>query len=96
MCEPRSSGGTSWEVQRFICCRSSGSMQSVTQMRSVRSSTPKINTGATGGAALDLESWMGRLDLVNQTVEGQRLLMNTRAGRQVRCRHRSSRGCDPI
>ena len=38
---PTSSGGSSWPVHRWICCRSSGSMQSLAQTRSVRSRTSR-------------------------------------------------------
>ena len=36
MWEPIISGGSSWAVQRSICCRSRGSMQSEAQTRSQR------------------------------------------------------------
>ena len=38
---PTSSGGISWLVHRWICWRSSGSMKSLPQTRSVRSRTPR-------------------------------------------------------
>ncbi len=76
MCAPINSGGISWAVQRVMCWRSNGSMQSETHTRSVRSSTPRSTRASARRARLDLQAWVGGADLVEQAVEGERLVMH--------------------
>ena len=79
MWEPISSGGTSCAVQRWIVWRSSGSMQSETQTRSVRSRMPRSTRPPPDEQRLDLDPGVGGLQLVEQPVDGQRLRVD--AGR---------------
>ena len=73
MCEPRYSGGSSCPVQRSMRCRSSGSMQSDTHTRSVRSSTARSTRAPPDEQDSISRSGMGGAELVEQPVERQRL-----------------------
>ena len=79
---PTSSGGSSGPVQRWICCRSSASMQSLAQTRSVCCRTPRSTRAPP--EEQDSISSPGRTapELVHQPVGGEGLRVH--AGHPVR------------
>ncbi len=55
----------------------------------------EVDPGAAGRAGLDLQAGVPAAQLVQQPVDGQRLLVDARASRSAGCRHQRSRGCGP-
>jgi hypothetical protein len=78
MWAPMSSSGTSSDVQRWICWRSSGSLLSLVQIRSVRARIARVGARSAGGAALDLDVRVHRAQLVEERVEPAYLPVHAR------------------
>ena len=76
MCPPTSSGGTTTPVQRWMVWRSSASLQSEPQIRSVRSRMPEVHPGAAGRAAFNFDAGMGLAEFIEQPVGGEGLFVD--------------------
>ena len=73
MCAPISSGGMSIDAPRWIAWRSSASLQSLVQTRSVRREDLEVDARAARRAALDLDGRVPRPELVEEPVHGEGL-----------------------